>query len=210
MPVFNTIIIDGEVEVRSRLADFDLTFDQIIAIAEAARYWATNASPLMPQNAPGTLAYIFGVEELRRNLIDDQWIVDRTCGVEAVLNRELNIRIGYQNVDKSCDPLFPPNPRSPKGNAAENMSGPTLFQHAGIDAGPLTAVRQDGVPTYYVMVGEDGSAELSNPIIKSGSFVGFNERIFVSQPNEDWEEEIDPETGPVEDFDIQVTLKDEA
>ena len=151
MPPFNTAVVDGEIDVQSRLADFLLTADQITAIATAARTWADDASPLMPQNAPGTLAYIFGVQELRQRLVNDEWEVDRTCGVEAVINRRLDVRIGYQNVDRACDPDFPPNPRSVKGNAAENLCGPNLFVHAGVEVGPLTGVKQDSIPTYYVM-----------------------------------------------------------
>jgi hypothetical protein len=133
--------------------------------------------------------------------------VDRTCGVEAVVNRERRIRIAFQNVDRACDPNFPPNPRSSKGSASELLSGPTLFEHAGVDAGPLTGVLSDGVPTYYAMVGEDGSVELSHPVISNGSFVQFHERILISAPDADWADTIDPETGPVEDFEIPVRFK---
>ncbi len=209
MPQFKTTIVDGEIDVQRRLADFRFTADQFMAIATTARIWADDASPLMPQNAPGTLAYIYGVQELRHQLLDDEWEVDRTCGIEAVINRKLGMRIGYQNVDQACAPDFPPHPRSTKGSAAENICGINLFVHAGVEPGPLTGVKQDGIPTYYVMVGEDGSVELSHPVIKNGSYKHFHERIFINRPIEDWEEEIDPETGPIEDFDVAVSFKDD-
>lgn len=79
-----------------------------------------------------------------------------------------------------------------------------------MDAGPLTGVLFDGVPTYYVMVGEDGSVELSHPVISNGSYKHFHERIFIYAPNDDWEAELDPETGPIDDFDISVNFKDVA
>jgi hypothetical protein len=112
-------------------------------------------------------------------------------------------------VDRACDWDFPPNPRSAKGSAAENICGPNLFEHAGVEPGPLTGVKEDGIPTYYAMVGEDGSVEFSHPVIKNGSYQHFNERIFIHRPTEDWEEKIDPETGPIEDFDVAVSLKDD-
>ena len=201
--------MDSEPEVRRRLEDFGLTASQITAIATVARSFAEDASPLMPLNAPGTLAYIYGVQELRHQLVDENWEVDRTCGIEAVINRKVGVRIGYQNVDRACDRHFPPNPRSTKGNAAENICGPNLFEHAGVEPGPLSNVKQDGTKTYYVMVGDDESVELSHPIIKNGSYTQFVERIFIGRPTEDWEEEIDPETGPIDNFDVAVSFKDE-
>jgi hypothetical protein len=209
VPAFSTSVIEALHDVEQRLADWGLTREQFIAIATVAKAWADDVSPLMPQNAPGTLAYIFGVQELRRQLSDNDWRVDRTNGIEAVINRTLGIRIGFHNVDRSCDPIFPPHPRSAKGSASESLCGPNLFQHFGVEPGPLTGVRDDGVTTYYVMVGEDGSVELSNPVIMNGAYRHFNERIFIFRPTEDWEEEIDSDMGPVEDFDIEVSFKDQ-
>lgn len=208
MPHFSTQVIEGELQVEQRLADFGLVKDQLLAIASVARMWANDASPLMPNNAPGTLAYIYGVNELRQQFLDGSWQVDRTCGVESVINRALGIRIGYQNVDRACDAFFAPIPRSAKGAAAEVLSGPTLFEHAGVETGPLTGVLSDGVPTYYVMVGEDGSVELSHPVISNGTYQDFIERIFIRGNDPDWSDEIDPNTGPVDNFDVIVQFKD--
>lgn len=207
MPHFATAIISDEIQVDERLFDFGLVRDQLIAIADVARRWALDASPLMPLNAPGTLAYIHGVSELRDQLLDGTWAVDRVSGVEAVVNRSLDLRIGYQNVDRACDPVFAPMPRSAKGAAAELMNGPTLFEHFGIEAGPLTGVAEDGLTTFYVMVGEDGSVELSQPVISGGVFKAFVERIFIRGTGPDWGVEIDTDTSPVEDFEIPVRLR---
>ncbi|MAY89424.1 MAG: hypothetical protein CML02_22230 [Pseudooceanicola sp.] len=209
MPDFNTLTVTSDPEVVQRLADWNLTVDQIVAIGDTARRWAEDASPLAPLNAPGQLAYLFGVQELRQQLIGDGFVLDRSCNIEAVVNTELGVRIGYQNVDRSCDPDLPPIPRTSKGKGAEYLNGPDLFEHVGMVPGPLTGVREDAIPTYYVMVGEDGSIELSRAIIKNGKYERFVERIFVRSPSEDWEGAIEPETGPVEDFDIQVSFKDD-
>ena len=207
MPSFTTALVQGESNVASRLADFGLVPAQLLAVGVTARTWADDASPLMPINAPGTLAYMYGVGELRQQLLDGLWTVDRTCGIEAVINRERRLRIAFQNVDRACDPIFAPNPRSAKGSAAENLCGPTLFEYAGVEAGPLTGVMQDGVPTYYLMVGEDGSVELSHPVISNGSYAHFHERILITPPDNDWVDDINLETGPLDDFDIQVRFK---
>lgn len=208
MPSFSTAIVEGERAVADRLSDFGLVPDQILAVGLAARTRADDASPLMPINAPGTLAYIYGVLELRQQLLDGVWAADRTCGIEAVVNRDLKMRVGFQNVDQACDPNFPPSPRSAKGSAAESLCGPTLFEYAGIDAGPLTGVKADGIPTYYIMVGENGSVELSHPVIMNGSYSHFHERIFIFSPNDDWVDEINPDTDPLDEFDIEVRFKD--
>jgi hypothetical protein len=210
MAAFRTAVVEGELEVSRRLESFTLSIDQILAIARVARTWADDVSSLAPTNAAGTLAYIYGVTELRNQLVDGRWQVDRTCGVEAVINRELGIRIGYQNVDRACSITLPPHPRSAKGPASENLCGPTLFEYAGVDPGPLTGVGTDGIPTYYVMVGEDGSVELSHPVISNGTYKHFHERIFVSRPDDDWTDVMDPATGPIDDFDIEVKFKDAA
>lgn len=202
MRSFSTTVVEGESSIAARLSDFGILPQQLLAVGKIARTWADDASPLMPINAPGTLAYIYGVRELRQQLLDGSWVVDRTCGIEAVINRDLRMRIAFQNVDRACDPIFPPNPRSAKGSASESLCGPTMFEYAGVEAGPLTGVLQDGVPTYYLMVGEDGSVELSHPVIVNGSYAYFHERILITPPDSDWIDEINPETGPVDDFEI--------
>ncbi|EPX82117.1 hypothetical protein Salmuc_02486 [Salipiger mucosus DSM 16094] len=66
----------------------------------------------------------------------------------------------------------------------------------------------DQVATYFVMVGEDGSVELSSPIIENQRYGDFRERIFVDRPDEDWEDRIEPEGEPLDDFDVPVSIKD--
>lgn len=217
MAPFNTAITDNPPDAEVRLADFGLTPTQILAVRDSARAAADDASPLMPLNAPGTLAYIRGVEALRAQVLDGEWVIDRTLGVEAVINRERGIRIGYQNVDKACDLVFKPMPRSAKGPAAERMCSFPLFAHYGMvletdhDRVPRDDVKDphgDQVATYFVMVGEDGSVELSSPIIENQRYADFRERIFVDRPDEDWEARIDPEAAPLDDFDVPVSIKD--
>ncbi len=196
-------------EIETRLADFALARAQIHAIGQTARSYADDASPSMPLNAAGMLSYIHGVGELRQQLVGSEYIPDRTCGIEAVVHRNRTIRIGFQNVDKCCADM-PPMPRSEKGSGAASLSSPTLFEHAGVEAGPLTGVKEDGIRTYYVMVGLDGSVELSCPVIDKGKYVAWPERIFIHSPDGEWEAkpESDTDNGPVEDFEINVSFKD--
>lgn len=201
-------IVEGRRDVADRLAEFGLVPEQLLAVAKVARAWSDDASPLMPANAPGTLAYIFGVQELRQQVVGRDWVGDRTHGIEAVINRALGIRIAYQNVDQAGDVHFPPSPRSSKGSASESLCGVPLFDHAGVDVGPLTGVLPDGIPTYYVMVGEDGSVELSHPVISDGSYKEFHERILISGPAVDWEDDIDDAPLGDDEFDVVVKFKE--
>ncbi len=217
MTVFSTAILETPRDVERRLADFGLSIAQILAVRDSARAASDDASPLMPRNAPGTLAYIHGVHALRDQILGLDWELDCTLGVEAVINRKLGMRVGYQNVDKACDTAFPPMPRSAKGPASERMCSATLFEHFGMiletdqDRLPSDDVRDplgDQIATYFVMVGEDGSVELSCPIIRKQRFADFRERIYIEQFKGDWDEQLDPADGPVDDFDVPVTLKE--
>lgn len=217
MPSFATVLIDEPAAAEQRLQDFGLSTDQIKSIRDAARAATEDASPLMPLNAPGTLGYIHGVEALRGEVFDGIWQIDRTLGIEAVVRQDLGIRIGYQNVERACDPVLKPMPRSAKGPGVEKMCSFPLFEHFGIeldtdaDRLPREDLKDplgDQFTTYFVMVGEDGSVEVSSPIVSNKRFSGFRERIFIDFPVDEWEEKIDPETGPVDDFDVIVSFKD--
>ena len=207
MPSFNTVVVSAPTDIETRLLDFNLVREQLLAIGETARTFADDASPTMPLNAAGMLSYIHGVGELRQQLVGPDYIMDRTCGIEAVVRRDRTVRIGFQNVDKCCVELAP-IPRSEKGAGAASLSDPNLFQHAGVEAGPLTGVKQDGILTYYVMVGQDGSIELSCPIIEKGKYVDWHERIFVYSPDSEWDTAPYTGNGPIEDFDISVSFKE--
>lgn len=206
MPSFNTVIVSTQVGVETRLEDLGVTRQQIIAIGHTARAYADDASPSMPLNAAGMLSYIHGVGELRQQLVGSDYIIDRACGVESVMRQDRSVRIAFQNVDKSCADM-PPLPRTEKGSGAASLSSPSLFEHAGVEAGPLTGVH-DGVRTYYVMVGLDGSVELSCPVIEKGKYVHWIERIYIYSSDGDWEAEPETDTSPIEDFDINVSFKD--
>lgn len=206
LPTFSTPIISAPDAVETRLYDLYVTRNQIKVIGHTARAYADDASPAMPLNAAGMLSYLHGVGALREQLVGPNYVTDRTCGIESVVSRDRTFRIGFQNVDKACA-VMEPIPRTEKGNGAEILSGPSLFEHVGIEPGPLTAVKSDGILTYYVMVGLDGSIELSCPVIERGKYISWKERIFIFSPDGDWEAEVDVE--PVDDFDISVSFKEQ-
>lgn len=74
---------------------------------------------------------------------------------------------------------------------------------------PEYAPRQpDGWATYYLMVDENGSAELTRPVVKDGTFTAYIERIFLA---EDGILERDPfdshKDDEADEFDPQVIRK---
>lgn len=207
LPAFATSMVTSPEAIDIRLAELFVELAQIIAIGRTARTYADDASPSMPHNAAGMLSYIHGVGALREQLVGEQYVSDRACGIESVVSRDRTVRIGFQNVDKCCVEMAP-IPRSEKGSGAEALSGPDLFEYAGIEAGPLTGVKSDGILTYYVMVGHDGSIELSCPVIEKGKYVAWVERIFVHSPENDWDTLPQADDGPVDDFDVSVSFKE--
>lgn len=215
MTKFRTALVEKSSDVDTRLADFELTREQLLAVRDSAKAAADDASPLMPLNAPGTLSYIHGVGTMREVIIGGNWVIDRTLGIEAIYNSNLGLRLAFQNVDRSCDPIFPPMPRSAKGPGAEKLCSLPLFEHFGIalpgDRDRLpdrSKVENDEAVTYFIMVGEDGSIELSCPIIGDKKFLDFRERIFVWRPREDFEILDASESDPIDEFDVAVTLKE--
>lgn len=210
MPSFSVAVLKRASEVSNRLCDFGLISDQIVSVANTSRSWANDASPLGPVNGPGMLAYVFGVTELRNQLVGAEWIIDRSGSIESVFNPEKRIRIAFQNVDKACDEMFPPMPRSSKGSTAENFSNQYVFDFYKGNLGKIDSSPFDIIRTYYVMVGEDGSVELSQPIIKNGIFADWVERIFIrdSMDNSIEANFSETESDPEDEFEIQITFKE--
>ena len=207
LPTFNTSMITTPDAVDARLSELCLERAQIITVGKTARTYADDASPSMPLNAAGMLSYLHGVGALREQLVGEHYVLDRACGIESVVSRDRIVRIGFQNVDKCCVEMAP-LPRTEKGSGAEALSGRDLFEYAGIESGPLTGVKLDGILTYYVMVGLDGSIELSCPVIEKGKYVAWVERIFVYSPDADWDTAPQVNGGPVDDFDFSVSFKE--
>lgn len=213
--VFSTTVIERPQDVDQRLSDFGLVRGQILAIRDAARAASDDASPLAPVNAPGTLAYISGVQALREQILGPGWVMARSLGIEAVINESIGIRLCYQNVDRACDDFFKPMPRSGKGAASASLCCLPLFEHFGVtlpdDADRLKEYEgfdpsKDHLTTYFVMVGEDGNVELSSPVIEGQRFSKFRERIFVDRLEVDVDGVSEYEAAG--DFEFDVTMKE--
>ena len=79
-------------------------------------------------------------------------------------------------MDIACNDNLKPKPRSRKGAGAERVFIGNLFGSL-----PEYAPRQpDGWANFYLMVDEQGAAELTRPVVKNNTFTAYVERIYLS------------------------------
>ena len=186
-----------------RLNQMDLDRKGLLIVREIATNERANATEFHPANAPGTFGYHHGTWALRNEFIGDRWILDRSDGIEAIWNEDLQIKIAFCNVDVACDDERIPRPLLVKGAGAERASGTPLFGRL-----PQYAPRLTGATAlYYLMVDQNGAAELTRPVVNGGTFVAAIERIYLSRGDNDDLAVVGEDTGPVDNFDPQVVRK---
>jgi hypothetical protein len=191
-------------ESDQRLNQLQVTRRGLLEVRDVSMQERANATSFHPTNSPGTFGYHHGTWALRDRFVGEHWDVDRSDGIEAIWNEELQIKIAFCNVDLACNDDHVPKPRSEKGAGAERASGTPLFGKL-----PQYAPRQTETSRlYYLMVDQDGAAELTRPVVSGGTFTSAVERIYLSQGVDD-----DPgvvskdDNGPVDNFDPQVVRK---
>jgi hypothetical protein len=190
-------------EVDQRLNQMDLNTKGLLIVRDIATNERANATDFHPANAPGTFGYHHGTWALRNEFVGDHWLLDRSDGIEAIWNEDLKIKIAFCNVDVACDDDRIPRPRSVKGAGAERASGTPLFGNLPQYA-PL---QSDGTALYYLMVDQNGAAELTRPVVSGGTFVAAIERIYLSRGGHDDPAVVGEDNGPVDNFDPQVVRK---
>jgi len=201
-----SIIIDDPERCDGFLQARNLSRAGILSVRDVAYMQIVDCSPLMAANAPGTLAYHFGVLEMRVQFLGEHWEYSSERGIEAIFNPKLNTKVVFQNVDIACSRVNEPKPRTEKGSGAERECQGNLFALYGVDT-PTKLRPQAGVAVYFIMVDERGAVEFSRPVIENKKFAGFVERIFVSDGSDIEQEDLLP-TGalekPADDFDVPV------
>lgn len=203
-----TILLKEPWDVDRRLAELGLTKEGLIRAVQVARAERNNATALHPANAPGTFAYHHTIAAIRREFIGMEWEIDRSDGIETIRNDARGIKVSFCNVDVACGKEHP-KPRSEKGAGAERASGPTLFEHAGAeDLRPMVRVPVGGSALFYLMVDQQGRAELTRPVIARRTFVAAVERIFLIEDGEDEATVLPIETDGIADgFEPQIVRK---
>jgi hypothetical protein len=204
MDVVETKVFREPWDADLRLKQLELTREGLLAARDVAMNERANATNFHPSNAPGTFSYHHGTWALRDQFVGKRWIVDRSDGIEVIRNEDLKLKIAFCNVDLACDDNRIPKPRSEKGAGAERASGATLFGDL-----PHYAPRPvgDGM-LYYLMIDQNGAAELTRPVVGGGTFIAAVERIYLSSGGDD-----DPailaedDRGAADNFDPQVVRK---
>lgn len=204
--VVETKILKEEWDVNPGLLALGLTREKLLKVAAIANHERGNAqTPYHCANAPGTFSYQHGVFALRDEFVGEAWIVDRSNGVESIWNEKLQVRVAFANVDVVCDDDQQPKPRSGKGAGSERACIGNLFGALPHYA-PANSI--GGSATYYLMVTEDGTCELSRPIIQDDTFVAFVERIYLNDGSDPEDKGLllaDDDT--VDAFDPQIARK---
>lgn len=192
----------------ARLTALGLSKDGILTIRDVAHGYRLDAGPLMAANAPGSLAYHFGVESMRQQYIGSIWRLDRDGGLEGIVNVNTGVKVCFQNIDVACDPLTEPKPISEKGAGAERACQGNLFAKAGISVPPKPTPIGARSAIYFVMVDQKGGVEVSRPIVAEKKFIDFVERIFVSDGSDFGKIELDETPPPpADDFDVTISRR---
>jgi hypothetical protein len=205
MALVETVVRREPWDVDGRLAELKLgPRDRLLKVRAIATTASADATPFHPANAAGTLAYQHGTWALRNEFVGDDWAMDRPEGVEAIRCDAIQVKVVFANVDIACSDSQKPKPRSRKGAGAERVCMGNLFERL-----PEFAPEQpSGWATYYLMIDENGAAELTRPVIKGGTFVGWIERIYLSDGTDLDREPVTLDDGDTaDDFDPQVIRK---
>jgi hypothetical protein len=199
-----TTILREAWEIEPRLAELGLTKNGLLEVRDIALSEGANATAFHAANAAGTYAYHEATWALRDRFVGGDWVLDRSDGVETIKNDKLKIKVAFSNVDQACNTFQVPKPRTKKGAGAERAVGADLF--GGL---PQYAPRQSGEWSfYYLMVDQNGAAELTRPVVKGGTFIAAIERIYLSTGGGDEGLEInDTATDVAIEFEPQIARK---
>ncbi|QOJ23826.1 MAG: hypothetical protein HRU78_09350 [Gammaproteobacteria bacterium] len=208
--MFQTRILADSLDVNLRLETLGITKQELVTIAISAATARNDAVSIDPINAPGQLSYIFGTRAIRLALLPKGWVLDRTDNIEATFNKELNIKIIFQNVESACSKQ-PPKAISSKGDATKRLvANNSLYLWPEMEH-EFNA--QENTSVWFLCVStknDEIRAELSRPhSIEGNQFGEFIERIFILTDN-NWNpinHIEDTSNLNNQEFDIQVTRK---
>jgi len=98
-----------------------------------------------------------------------------------------------------------PKPRTKKGAGAERAIGADLF---GGELPQYVSRQPSDWRFYYMMVDQDGAAELTSPVVRGGTFIAAIERIYLSGgAGDDGIKISDDSTDVAVEFEPQIARK---
>lgn len=207
-----SIIVDDKISVEQDLAAIGLSIELIRKVALAAAAGRAESLRVDPVSAPGQLAYIYGVRELRLGLEREGWRINRDGNVEATVNDDLGVQLFFQNVDIACSKRNP-QAISKKGKASRDLvaAGQTdMFTELSDEIGENV---HGTVPAVWIVCVSSNNqsvrAEVSRPKRFEGAqFEDFHRRIFVL--DESFEPGFEPsidDSDSFDDFDVNISRK---
>ena len=173
-------------DVRPALSQIGLSAEKVIQIAKAASYARAEYLPgIDPVNAPGTKAHQAGIRQLRLEMLPAGWKSGRFNNIEVVVNHDLGLMLGFQNVDRACEKSSPISISGRGEGTRQLVARPYEVDLFKQDNNQLQAPRSGAFPlVWFVCVAADKDklqVEVSRPKPFDGSqFKGFFERIFVA------------------------------
>ena len=138
--------------------------------AYTARLGATDNHPPF---AGGMFSFLEGVRAIRDVLVGDRWARRDIGGVSYVENSATRVRIGFWNVDRACDVGRVPVRNSELGPCTAMVLRDNRQGWLDLDTDPAAAETADW-SHWFLMVGQDGTAELS--LVDGAVFV---RRLFI-------------------------------
>ncbi len=171
-------VLTDEIETEVRLNEIGLEKSKLIEVVDAAFIARANATDHHPKNAGGMFSWLDGVRQMRDSFVGDKWQSSRHSSVDYIECPTDMVRIGFCNVVVAASIEHDPEPVSPRRNSAIESCYANCQQYGLPHMGEKK--QNDPWKTYYLMVGEDGTAELSLPLkCESGKFYELVERIFL-------------------------------
>lgn len=208
MAMIETKVLREAWDVDRRLSELGLARATLLEVRDVALSAAANATNFHPANAAGTFSYQDGVWALRDRHVKTgcEWELDRTDSIEMIRSEKRKIKIGFANVDVACDDEDEPKPRSKKGAGGERaFSGNlNLFN----DLPSYAPLPSDEFAAYYLMIDSKGAAELTQPVVRNGTFSAYVERVYLSDGSDVLLDKLLLDSDDrVEDFDPIVARK---
>lgn len=196
-------------EVRQALASIGLSEEIVRRIASVAGAAKASTIEVDPSGAPGQLSYIYGVRQVRLELLPLGWRKARFNNVESTVNDDLGVQLVFQNVDRAC------SSKDPEAISGKGAASRQLVANGTADMFDVASVRSiskhGSTPRVWLICFSSGakgiSAEVSCPLSFEGNqFEGFKERIWVVDENAEPSPDPQKKVGPDDDLDLDVVI----
>lgn len=211
------VILDSPPEVRARLRQLDVEYEECVEVVKAMIGAANGCTDNDPPSARGWDSWRFGVRRWRDLKRPQGWLKDETENLSTIVHPDAKFRIAVSNTDESTG-LRSGHPRSKtmKGDGSRravdfNRQPPLPIPEFQEEfRRQLLAAAAAHAQIWYLCLFNDGEtvrAELSKPGgIEAGHFAGWQERIILIDDDGPVGDRSVVEDGDFEP-DVEVTVR---